>query len=455
MDMFRVLFVYISLPIFLCVALAALVSGCAAPRHSKVSSVRILGGSSADYATDVAISSSGAYAIVGNSRSADYDFVSLNKGYDDIIIIGLDSKGHVKWKTNLGGRLADFGTNIAATPDGGWVVVGYTRSIDGDFMRPSRKSADVIAAKIDANGRPVWKKAFGGSGDDIALAVSVDQEGSILVTGNTSSKNGDFENTKGDTSNFFAMKLSSTGDKVWTKVYGGTSIEEAYSAASAGSGEWLIAGYSSSADGDFDQPHSWGRDAFVMTLDSTGAKKSIKMIGGGSDDVAAAIVATSDGGYIVAGSAQSEDVAGYDPRSRNLNNIFVSRYDARGVLLWERNFEGATVSSLSLAPNGDIFFTGIDKFYRSEPRRMVLVMDDFFVRKIDSSGGNIWRVSYGGTDTDFATSIVVAPDGGCLLVGHTASDDGLFDRSAFGGQDVFVLKVDVNGKITPPPSSYK
>lgn len=92
----------------------------------------------------------------------------------------------------------------------------------------------------------------------------------------------------------------------WQKSYGGTNAEEARSVQQTADGGYIIAGVSSSNDGDASGNHG-DMDYWIVKLNDTGAIQWQKTLGGGIGDYAWAIQQAADVGYIVAGTARSND----------------------------------------------------------------------------------------------------------------------------------------------------
>ena len=63
---------------------------------------------------------------------------------------------------------------------------------------------------------------------------------------------------------------------------------------------------------------------------------------------------------------------------------------------------------------------------------------DISLIKLDGNGNVSWQKIYGGSDTDIAQSLQQTSDGGYIMAALTRS---------FGGTDIWVLKLDSNGKI--------
>lgn len=77
---------------------------------------------------------------------------------------------------------------------------------------------------------------------------------------------------------------------------------------------------------------------------------------------------------------------------------------------------------------------------------------DAWILKLNSKGDTLWTLVIGGTYDDVATDIVINPAGGCVVVGYTYSDDGVFFNTGHHGDnerpDGFVAIIDKDGKLT-------
>lgn len=98
--------------------------------------------------------------------------------------------------------------------------------------------ADVIIARLDASGTPVWARIYGGVGDDIAYNLTKTSDGGYAVVGSTSSFSAGQK--------AFLLKVDSLGLYQWAKPFGGTSTDAAYGVAQLPDGGFMVAGNMSS-----------------------------------------------------------------------------------------------------------------------------------------------------------------------------------------------------------------
>ncbi|MBC8643570.1 hypothetical protein H9W95_04315 [Flavobacterium lindanitolerans] len=92
----------------------------------------------------------------------------------------------------------------------------------------------------------------------------------------------------------------------WQKSLGGTGNDYANSVHQTADGGYIVAGYTSSNDGDVSGNHG-GDDIWVVKLTATGAVARSRTLGGSGNDVASYVQQTADLGYVIAGTTYSND----------------------------------------------------------------------------------------------------------------------------------------------------
>ncbi len=150
-----------------------------------------------------------------------------------------------------------------------------------------------------------WQKSFGGSEYDETKTIQQTNDGGYIMAGNTASTKGDVFNNHGGW-DFWIVKLDSTGFIQWKKTYGGINHEYPYGIQQTNDGGYIVAGFAESNNGNVSGNHG-DKDAWVLKLSSTGTIQWKKCYGGTLWEEAHAIRQTTDGGYIFAGLAQSND----------------------------------------------------------------------------------------------------------------------------------------------------
>lgn len=206
----------------------------------------------------------GGFIVAGN-RS----FEVVPFGPDiDYLVVKLNSLGEVQWEQTLGGSSGDFANSIRQTSEGGYIVAGYTGSNDGDVTgnHGSSDYTDYWIVKLNSAGNLLWQKCLGGSLQDLATSVQQTSDGGFIVAGHSMSNDGD---VTGHQSFFdcWVVKLSTAGSLQWQQSRGGSGTDFANSVQQTSDGGFILAGYSSSSDGDLAWNHG-DFDYWVVKLSS-------------------------------------------------------------------------------------------------------------------------------------------------------------------------------------------
>jgi len=157
----------------------------------------------------------------------------------------------------------------------------------------------LLTTTITAQPSIEWQQTFGGSNYDEARSIQQTRDGGYIVTGTAGSQDGDAGPNNGY-EDFWVLKLDSLGALQWKKLYGGSDLEEAFSIQLTTDGGYVVAGFAKSNDGDVSGHHG-DFDAWVVKLDSAGEMQWQKCLGGTGWEDAWDIQQTAEGGYVVAG----------------------------------------------------------------------------------------------------------------------------------------------------------
>ena len=192
---------------------------------------KTFGGTSQDFGNSVQQTNDGGYIVTGVTES-------YGAGNKDAYLIKTDASGDSLWTKTFGGSKFDLGNSVQQTNDGGYIVTGRTASFGAG-------SLDVYLIKTDGNGDSLWTKTFGGSSFDLGFSVQQTTDGGYIIIGGTDSYgNGDRD--------FYLIKTDVNGDLIWTKTFGGIFRDVGSSVQQTTDGGFIITGYTSSGNGDRD-----------------------------------------------------------------------------------------------------------------------------------------------------------------------------------------------------------
>jgi len=180
-----------------------------------------------------------------------------------------DSNGTIIWSKTYGDSADAILYCMLATNDGGYIMVGETNYTDSDFPihYGTWTDADIAVIKVDSNGNKVWSKVIGGSSEDDVVSVIAAPDDGCYIVGTTLSNDHDCTGNHGG-DDVYLVRLDKNGNIVWHNDIGGSGGDQGNYAATDGSGGVVIAGASNSPDGDRTHFPSYGCPVWVLQVDS-------------------------------------------------------------------------------------------------------------------------------------------------------------------------------------------
>jgi hypothetical protein len=254
--------------------------------------------------------SGGGFIIAGETKS--------KNGYDhDVYVVRTDAKGGQLWEQTFGGERCEYAWSVQQTKDGGFILAGGTESFGAGIY-------DVYLIKLDASGKALWEKTYGGAGSDCGYAVRQLDDGGYLIAGNADS----FSAGNPDV---YLLKTDSNGKMLWQKTYGGKGSDYGWSLLKTSDGGYLIAG-----EKEMVRDQGGGFAACLIKVDPEGKELWEKTYEDKSGSSVYAVSQAQDGGYILTGKKDSA-TGGYD--------FYVVKTDKSGALVWEKTIEGPGCNS--------------------------------------------------------------------------------------------------------------
>ncbi|MGO4904409.1 T9SS type B sorting domain-containing protein [Flavobacterium sp. W20_MBD1_R3] len=413
---------------------------------------KTIGGNDYDWSDFIEVSNDGNYILGGYSYSNISDEKSENsRGEGDYWFIKIDdTSGNLLWQKTIGGNRFDHLTSGKETKDGGYILGGYSSSgISGEKTQSSRGADDYWIVKLDVNRNIIWDKTFGGTGVDRLTSIIETSDGGYLMGGSSDSNiSGEkTENSRGSL-DMWIIKTDSSGNIMWQKTFGGSGSDWVQSMVKTPDGGYLIAGSSlSNISGDKTQNSRGGSDYWILKIDSSGAIVWQKTIGGNNGDYAKSLLVTSDGNYLIGGNSFST-ISGEKTENKinNSDDAWLVKLNNDGQILWQKVIGANDTESLSdirmTSDNGFILgimsYSGISG-YKTEISRGDR---DYWIVKLDSNGKFEWDKTIGGDSLDQSQSIVQAKDGGYVTLGWSQSNiSGDKTENKSGLQDFWVVKL--------------
>lgn len=420
-----------------------------------------LEGSSETFSNNLAKTPNGEVFVTGwSSASWGNPLKALESGRD-AFVAKLDANGNLIWNTFVGGTGHEFGYAVAATSDGGVVIIGEGGPSWGNPIRQLAGITDVFVAKLDLNGNPIWHTFLGGIGvNDRGFAITVASNGNIIVTGSSDTTWGNPLRSHTQNQDAFVASLDTNGNLLWNTFLGGTQGDDGYSLAPTTDGGVMLAARSGSQWGSPLRPYAGGTDAFVARLGANGNLIWQTFLGGVKDDGAYGIVLTPDSGVLITGYSNSTWGNPIQAHSGNSTNAFVARLDSNGVLIWN-TFLGSGISifgnEITLTSDGGALLIGQSGSAWGSPLSAYIGNGDAFLARLDSNGNLLWHTFLGGQGGDAGIGLTLTSNNGVIITGNSSKTWGSPIRPHSGDPNVgvFVARVDNvydNTALPTPPT---
>lgn len=403
------------------------------------------GGTGDDSARSIIQTNDGGFAILGMTNSIDNDLEFKVLPVNDYWLVKLGADGNLEWQKTYGGSKDDQGQQVIQTSDGGYAITGYAMSDDGDGSN-NEGFHDNWILRLDASGNILWEKSFGFSGHDHSYDLVETADGGFFFSGflDVTSSNGEGSTDKRSLTahgvgEFWGTKIDANGNLEWRKFFGGTNNDRSFGVVNAHDGGYVLAGSSESDDFDISQPKG-SYDFWVVKVDKNGSLEWESSFGGTGIDQAQDILATPDGGYVIVGNTFSSDTQ--VANNNGQSDVWLIKIDDNGALIWQKNFGGAgfdAAHSVRPTSNGGLLICGNSKSFDGDVSEN-FGENDIWIFKTDVSGELEWEKSFGGLSLDFGYDAIETTGGEVVLVGETTSQD-FPEITSKGGIDMVVISL--------------
>ena len=364
---------------------------------AQITFQKTFGGTNMDEGQSVQQTTDGGYIIAGST-------FSFGAGTVDVYLIKTNANGDTLWTKTFGGTGDDLGNSVEQTTDGGYIIAGYTYGFGAGDV-------DVYLIRTNSIGDILWTKTFGGTDQDFGYSVKQTNDSGYIIAGTTRSFGAGFED-------IYLIKTNANGDTLWTKTFGGTGEDIGYSVQQTSDGGYLIGGNSTSFG-------AGAKDVYLIKTDVAGNIVWTKVFGGAANDIAQSVQQTSDGGYIIAGGANSFSLS---------TDVYLIKTNAAGDTLWTKTFGGTSYDrgeSVQQTNDGGYIIAGIILGCSACPA-------DVYLIRTNATGDTLWTKTFGSTNEDFGFSVKQTTDGGYIIAGWTLS-------FGAGIYDLYLIKTDADG----------
>ncbi len=367
----------------------------------------------------------------------------------------------IEWQNTIGGNSSEQLYSVKQTIDGGYILGGWSDSgFSGDKTEVSNGEVDFWVVKLDSTGAIQWQNSIGGNTADYLYVVEEIGDGYILGGVSYSDSSGDKSENSMSWSDYWVVKIDSTGIIEWENTIGGDDRDEFTSIKPTSDGGYIMGGYSNSGISGDKSEEAWiggdmGYDYWVVKIDSLGNVEWDNTIGGFGDDYLMSVDVTIDGGYILGGFSSSnasgdktEDIVGMT----SFSDYWVIKLDSAGDIIWQNTIGGDYIEVLSsviqTADGGYILAGYSNSEALGDKTESNIGFEDYWLVKLDSAGNIVWQNTIGGLGDDYPHLIQQTTEGGYILAGNSNSGSSP-DKSEdnIGAQDYWVVKLSSIGTI--------
>lgn len=445
-----------------------------------------IGGSDADECPGLALDEAGDAYVTGYSQSVNLPVGTgtvqdtLAGGYDAFIFKLDNATGNRIWATYYGGSGTDFGYKVKVL-NSMPVMSGYGSSTNlpmtaGAWQPSAAGSYDAFIVKFNINGTLNRTTYYGGPQGELLLAMDMDKAGNIFAGGATGSMTGfpltagAFQPVHGGAMDAFCAKFDTTLALVWATYYGGSGSEDMHAMTLDTSANVIFSGGTFSTDfpvssNAFQSISMGGGEAYLVKMDSSGARVWATHIGGYANDDINGLTADEHNNIYAAGFSESLDfpVTGnaYQSSLAGASDVIMAKFLPNGTPAWISFYGGSSydyATSIDADTSGNIFvggYTGSTDFPVSSGAfqpSLAGSLDGFFLR-FDTAQSFGWGTYFGGSFDDLAYSIAVDDQWNVFIAGTTSSfnlpdTSGVMQPVAGGNGDAFTAKMDGSYGLT-------
>ncbi len=445
---------------------------------------------------DLAVDASGnVYAVGMLNTTVDFDpgAGTANRspapGLQNTFIAGYNNTGDYRFAGVLGGYantpLAEEGSAIARDAAGNIYVAGYFQGVV-DFdpgpgtatLSASSTINSIYLAKYDANGNYIFAKSFFSTATAAVKQIMPDAAGNIYLVGNF---NGSFDAdpgpvtvylTSSGSQDFFFAKYDASGNYIFAKQIGSTSVDQVNRATIDASGNLLLCG-SFYGTVDFDPGAgtanlvATNNDGYFAKYDGNGNYIYAKKFTSSSYVSPQSISVDATGNVFLTGRLRG--TGDFDPGAGTVNlvsagsdDIFIARFDVNGNYVYAKRMGGTGLDQSyanAVDASGNTYITGgFNGTADFDPGAGTANLisgggADIFIAKYDATGNYVFAKSFVGlgNGSDFAFNLLLDASSAVYVVGYfnaTADFDGgpgTTNLVSAGGRDIFITKYDAGG----------
>ena len=257
--------------------------------------------------------------LLGGMYNHYKDFVNPLNSTEAGRLTRLDKNGNVIWDKIIDRNIISRVIDIKVSPENKIVITGFSENIFFPNL-PDYFLAEGKLAQFSINGDMEWNITIGGPKEELIRSILIDQDNNIFLTGFTDNTTGEFAANHGGYE-IFLFKFDKYGRKIWMKMIGGSRADMAFDMKFLNPGNIVITGFSTSRDGDF-STNNGNTDAFVLKVDTAGNILKNICFGGTGYERAYSIAVNEDESCVIGGYTGPTDVLNVN----GISDLFIVKF---------------------------------------------------------------------------------------------------------------------------------
>ncbi|PKL60375.1 MAG: secretion protein [Methanomicrobiales archaeon HGW-Methanomicrobiales-4] len=322
---------------------------------------------------------------------------------------------------------------------------------DGGYIMVGRTDSNATDAdlnywivKLSSGGDIGWQKSLRGTQKKPPLTMEQTDTCGYRAGERSGSPEG---NTTANKSmlNSWIQKFTHEGEISWEKSLGNAFQEEIRSIQQTADGGYILGGSAVLPDNNTSLNRR-DRDCWIAKLTSSGDLSWKKTLGGTKDDLAYRIRQTADGGYIIGGASASND--GDVTGNHGDLDYWIVKLTPGAEISWEKSLGGSNRDQpydIQQLADGGYIIAGASASNDGDVSGNH-GDSDYWIVKLTPAGKTSWQKSFGGKAADEANSIRQTNDGGYIVAGESVSRDGDVTGN-HGDADYWIVKLATDGNL--------
>ena len=306
---------------------------------------------------------------------------TVDDGLESLLIIKLTPQGELQWQKAAGWNLSTAGQDVLQI-EGGYLVCGNTFS---------GTDLDGFIAKYDYFGNELWCTLLENVEDEVLFDIAETGDGRYIAAGYT-------ESTGAGGKDFWLVLVDRDGRLEWSRSYGTSGSEVAYSVVPLTDGGFAVCGGS---DGNF----------HIVLCDEEGNGLASQSFDNGGHETARCVIESGDGGFLLVGSTMEEGAYQTDIWLVHANSDCQEAWElSLGGGYNDYAWDAVELATGGFAILGNTMSTGCGSY-------------DANLMRVDPWGNIIWEITIGDSCWNTACGMAVNEDGEFLLGGRTWSEE--------------------------------